>query len=198
MPSRKTLKSGTRDTAASSQRHVAFYPGSFDPPTFGHLDVVARGRRLFDHLVVGVGKNPSKATLFTADERVDMLRTLVEKLVSDEPGQASVEVAAYDGLTVDFAKQVNATILLRGIRNLSDLQYEIQQAVTNREVAGLETAFVVAGQSFAYTSSTLIKQITAMGKDLNVLKGMCPPLVIQRLREKKKRDPGVLERLRHQ
>lgn len=176
-------------------RHVAFYPGSFDPPTFGHLDVVVRGRRLFDHLVVGVGMNPGKRTLFSVDERVEMLRTLVQELVAKEPDQATVEVSSYSGLTVDFARSIGATVLLRGIRNLSDLQYEVQQAVTNREVAGLETAFVVAGQSFAYTSSTLIKQITVMGKDLGVLKSMCPDLVIDRLRDKKKRNPKELKDL---
>lgn len=175
--------------------HVAFLPGSFDPVTYGHLDVVIRGRRIFDRIVVGVGQNPDKETLFTADERLDMVRRLLPQIIRDEPGEAPVDVMAYSGLTVDFARQVGATVLLRGIRNLSDLQYEVQQAVTNREVAGLETAFVVAGQSFAYTSSTLIKQITAMGRDLGVLAPMCPPLVIERLRAKKAENPSVLKRL---
>lgn len=176
--------------------HVAFYPGSFDPVTYGHLDVVARGRRLFDRLVVGVGLNPGKETLFTADERLDMLRTLVAEIVAKEPNAAPVEVIRFDGLTVDCARAIGATVLLRGIRNLSDLQYEVQQAVTNREVAGLETAFVVAGQSFAYTSSTLIKQITAMGTDPDALASMCPPLVIARLREKQAAGHPALRRLR--
>lgn len=176
-------------------QHIACYPGSFDPVTFGHLDVVARGRRLFDRLVVGVGQNPGKSTLFSLDERVAMIRELVEGVVRDDPGAAEVEVRPFTGLTVDFAKSVGASVLLRGIRNLSDLQYEVQQAVTNREVAGLETAFVVAGQSFAYTSSSLIKQITAMGKDLSVLSSMVPPMVIERLRQKKAENPAVLSRL---
>lgn len=172
--------------------HVACYPGSFDPVTFGHLDVVARGRRIFDRLVVGVGQNPGKETLFTLDERVGMVRELVAKILHDEPAGAPVDVRPYTGLTVDFARHAGATVLLRGIRNLSDLQYEVQQAVTNREVAGLETAFVVAGQSFAYTSSSLIKQITAMGADLSVLSSMVPPLVINQLRRKKAENPAVL------
>jgi pantetheine-phosphate adenylyltransferase len=175
--------------------HVACYPGSFDPVTFGHLDVVARGRRIFDRVVVGVGQNPGKETLFSLDERVAMLRELVEKIVRDEPDAAAVDIRPYTGLTVDFARSAGATVLLRGIRNLSDLQYEVQQAVTNREVAGLETAFVVAGQSFAYTSSSLIKQITAMGRDLSVLASMVPPLVIERLKQKKAQNPAVLTRL---
>ena len=105
-------------------------------------------------------------------------------------------VKPFSGLTVDFARSLGATVLLRGIRNLSDLQYEIQQAVTNREVAGLETAFVVAGQSFAYTSSSLIKQLTAMGDDLSGLAVMVPPQVVELLRKKKAERHPALERLR--
>src|SRR4051812_25989032 len=124
-----------------------------------------------------------------------MVEALVADMVRSAPGLAPVSVRPYTGLTVDFARSVNANVLLRGVRNLSDLQYEVQQALTNREVAGLETAFVVAGQSFAYTSSSLIKQITAMGKDLGMLAAMVPPLVVDRLREKKKERHPLLERL---
>lgn len=166
--------------------HIAVFPGSFDPITFGHLDVIARGRRLFDELVVAVGRNPGKSELFTPDERVSTIRTLCDDMVSREPAGAPVRVESFSGLTVDFATQRNATALLRGIRNLSDLQYEVQQAVTNREVADLETAFVVAGQSFAYTSSSLIKQLTALGRDLDdALKPMVPGVVIEALKAKK-------------
>lgn len=179
----------------SSRQHIALYPGTFDPATYGHLDVVQRGRRLFDRLVVGVGRNPEKDTLFTDDERIEMLAALVREIVAGEPDGAPVEVIGYDGLTVDFARSIGATVLLRGIRNLTDLQTEVQQAVTNRQVADMETAFVVAGESFAYTSSSLIRQITAMGSDLSVLKSMCPPLVIQRLQSKKAEHPEMLRRL---
>ncbi len=175
--------------------HVACYPGSFDPPTFGHLDVVVRGRKMFDKVVVGVGRNPEKETLFSQEERTDMLRRLIDELVKNEPNGAPVEVRPFEGLTVDFARSVHATVLLRGIRNLSDLQSEIQQALTNRQVAGLETAFVVAGESFAYTSSTLIRQIAAMGKDLGVLSTMCPPTVIEELKRKKREAPAKFGRL---
>jgi len=178
------------------KKHVALYPGSFDPITYGHLDVIARGRRLFDELIVAVGRNPGKDALFTVDERLDMTQRLVDGLVRQSPGDAPVTVRAFAGLTVDVAREAGATVLLRGVRNLSDLQYEVQQAVTNREVAGLETAFVVAGQSFAYTSSSLIRQIAAMGDDLAALTSMCPALVIERLREKKAAKHPVLERLR--
>ncbi len=174
-----------------NRTHTAVYPGTFDPPTFGHLDVIKRGRRLFDRVVVGVGHNPEKRTVFDIHERADMLRDLVAEMVKEQPDEAEVEVAIFQGLTVDFARSVNATALLRGIRNLSDVQNEIQQAVTNREVAQLETAFVVAGTSFAYTSSTLIRQVTAMGSDLHVLDAFVPQQVIKRLQEKKASDPDA-------
>jgi pantetheine-phosphate adenylyltransferase len=178
-------------------RHIAVYPGSFDPITFGHLDVIARGRKLFDELVVAVGRNPGKDPLFSADERVDMTRQLIAEMVAKHTDGAPVRVESFEGLTVDFAREIGAMILLRGVRNLSDLQYEVQQAVTNREVAGIETAFVVAGQSFAYTSSSLIRQIAAMGDDLSALNSMCPPLVVEKMREKKAQRHPALERLRH-
>ncbi|MCH7791149.1 MAG: pantetheine-phosphate adenylyltransferase [Planctomycetes bacterium] len=176
--------------------HLVIYPGSFDPITFGHLDVIRRARRLFDGLIIAIGRNPGKGQLFTPDERVEMVKTLTDELIAEEPDEAETTVRAFAGLTVDFARQVGASALLRGVRNVSDLQYEVQQAVTNREVAGLETAFIVAGQSFAYTSSSLIKQITAMGQDLNVLSSMVPPLVIERLERKKRDGHPLLERLR--
>lgn len=171
------------------------FPGSFDPVSNGHLDVIRRGRRLFDRVVVAVGRHPGKDPLFSPDERVAMLRELVSEIVAKEPDEAEVSVESFSGLTVDFAKSIGATVLLRGIRNLSDLQSEVQQALTNRQVAGLETAFVVAGQDFAYTSSSLIKQVTAMGRDLKALKSMVPPLVVELLRQKKKAGHPALERL---
>lgn len=175
--------------------HAAMFPGSFDPVTHGHLDVIARGRRLFDRLVVAVGRHPGKNPLFSLDERVAMLEELVAEIVRKEPGEATVEVRAFGGLTVDFAREVGAAVLLRGIRNLSDLQSEVQQALTNRQVGGLETAFIVAGQDFAYTSSSLIKQITAMGSDPKALSTMVPPSVVRRLKAKKSARHPVLQRL---
>jgi pantetheine-phosphate adenylyltransferase len=171
------------------------FPGSFDPVSYGHLDVIRRGRRLFDRVVVAVGRNPGKDPLFSPEERVDMLRRLVDEIVRKEPDQADVSIESFSGLTVDFAKQIGATVLLRGIRNLSDLQSEVQQALTNRQVAGLETAFVVAGQDFAYTSSSLIKQVTAMGRDLKALESMVPPLVVRKLRDKKEQGHPALTSL---
>ena len=177
------------------EQHIALYPGTFDPVTFGHIDIIERGRRIFDRIVVGVGQNPDKQTLFSADERLVMVSELLDDLVRREPRGAGVEAVSYSGLTVDIARQAGATVLLKGIRNVSDLQYEIQQAVTNRRVAALETAFVVAKQDYAFTSSTLIRQVAAMGHDLNALSSMCPQQVIDRLREKKAQDPGAFRHI---
>ncbi|MCC6284197.1 MAG: pantetheine-phosphate adenylyltransferase [Phycisphaerales bacterium] len=176
--------------------HLAVFPGSFDPITFGHLDVIARGRRLFDELVVAVGHNPGKLALFSLEERTELARVLTEELVAREPEGAPVRVMSYSGLTVDFARSIGATALLRGVRNLSDLQYEVQQALTNREVAGMETAFVVAGQSFAYTSSSLIRQIAALGQSLDALNSMVPPRVVEALRRKREEGHPMFTQLR--
>ncbi|HYD00226.1 MAG TPA: pantetheine-phosphate adenylyltransferase [Phycisphaerales bacterium] len=173
---------------------MAIFTGSFDPLTYGHLDVIRRGRRLFDELVVAVGHNPSKDELFTLAERVAMVEREVAVLEAREPG-AAVRVEGFSGLTVDFARSAGATALLRGIRNLSDLQNEVQQALTNREIAGLETAFVVAGQDFSYTSSSLIKQLTALGHDLKPLKTMVPPAVVRALKAKKAAGHSALGRI---
>lgn len=183
-------------TAPVPSPHIAVFPGSFDPITCGHLDVIRRGRLLFDQLIVGVGRNPGKDELFSLDERVRMVRQLTDDLCRRHPHGAPVRVEPFAGLTVDFARTCGATALLRGVRNLSDLQYEIQQALTNRQVAGLETVFIVAGESFAYTSSSLIRQIAALGHDLRVLETMVPPLVIEALWQKRLQRHPVLERLR--
>lgn len=175
--------------------HVAIFPGSFDPVTNGHLDVIARGRRIFDRVVVGIGRNPSKEPLFSLDERVEILRGLIDSMVKREPQFAPVTVEGFDGLTVDFARRVGASVLLRGIRNLSDLQSEVQQALTNRTIANLETAFVVAGQDFAYTSSSLIRQLTALGKDLTPLRTMVPEVVVEALTRKKMQNHPLLTRI---
>lgn len=190
---KRSLNTTARVAHVAHVAHVAMFPGSFDPVTYGHLDVIARGRRLFDHLVVAVGRNPGKDPLFTLEERVAMIERLVDEIVKREPNEASIEVRSFGGLTVDFAREVGAKALLRGIRNLSDLQSEVQQALTNRQVAGIETAFIVAGQDFAYTSSSLIKQVTAMGTDLRGLRTMVPPMVVSLLRQKKReRHPALL------
>ena len=172
-----------------SEKHLALYPGSFDPMTFGHIDVLARARRMFDEIVLGVGHNPDKAALFDAEERLEMARSLVSDLLQKEPDGCAVQVEQYGGLTVDFARKLGAVAILRGIRNISDVASECQLAITNRQVADMETVFIVTSERFAYTSSSLIKQIAALGGPLERLDGIVPPIVIEHLRAKRA-DPA--------
>jgi len=165
--------------------HKAIYPGSFDPPTLGHLDVLGRGRRMFDEIVVAVGRNPEKSAFFEVEKRVHLMQRLVDELVSSEPDAAPVTVAFYDGLTVDFAREIGASVILRGIRNTTDLHAECQLAITNRQVADIESVFVVPGESFAYTSSSLIRQIASLGGDLGRLESMLPRPVIDAIADKR-------------
>ena len=166
-------------TAARHKKRAVF-PGQFDPFTNGHLDVVRRGVELFDELVVAVGINPEKREMFTLDERIEMIRELLRDL-------AGVKVQKYTGLTVDFVREVQATAILRGIRDVSDLRYEFQLALANRAVGGVETVFIMTGDQYALTSSSLIRQIVSLGGDVKQLQGLLPDLVIKRLREFQRR-----------
>jgi pantetheine-phosphate adenylyltransferase len=160
-----------------SQSHVhrvGVFPGQFDPITNGHLDVIHRGLKLFDEIIVAVGVNPEKREMFSIDERVDMMRQILKDT-------ASVRVERYAGLTVDFVRSVRATAILRGIRDVSDLRYEFQLAMANRAVGGVETVFVMTGDQYALTSSSLIRQVVALGGDISQLRAVLPPLVIERL-----------------
>ena len=176
-----TVMSVTR-TIPSMRNHVAIYAGSFDPITSGHLDVISRARGMFDTIIVGVGDNPEKQALFPSSERVSMARKLVEELVENNPNEAPVTVEQYSGLTVDFARDSGGVALIRGIRNVTDLANETQLAITNRQVADLETVFIVTGEAFAFTSSSLIRQIAALGGDVERLHNTIPPLVIAKLK----------------
>ena len=164
------------------QHKIGVFPGQFDPITNGHLDVIRRGVRLFDELIVAVGINPEKRELFTLEERVAMIRTLLK----DDRG---VRVERFTGLTVVFVRGARATAILRGIRDVSDLRYEFQLALANRAVGGVETVFIMAGDQFALTSSSLIRQVVALGGDVGQLKGLLPDLVVDQLREKHGRLP---------
>jgi pantetheine-phosphate adenylyltransferase len=161
--------------SASKAPKIAVFPGQFDPITNGHIDVIRRGVRLFDQLIVAVGINPEKSELFPLSERVAMIRTLLKTV----PG---VSVEKYTGLTVDFVKKCNATAILRGIRDVSDLRYEFQLALANRAVGGVETVFIMTGDHYALTSSSLIRQVVSLGGDIQQLRGVLPELVIDRLR----------------
>ena len=152
----------------------AVFPGSFDPITNGHLDVVKRGVELFDDLVIAVGRSAVKNSLFTPDERVEMIK----ELVKDIPG---VMVESFSGLTVEYAASRGASVILRGLRNLTDVQYEFQLALTNRAVAGIETVFIMTAEEYGFTSSTLIREVATLGGDVSKL---IPPLVYERLKSK--------------
>lgn len=140
----------------------AIFPGSFDPITNGHLDVIGRGVKLFDELVVAVGQNPNKEEFFTPGERVEMIR----ELVKDMP---RVSVESYDCLTVKYAAQVSANVMLRGLRNLTDVQYEFQLAMTNRSVAGIETVFVMTSEQFGFVNSAMVRDVAVLGGDVSKL-----------------------------
>ena len=169
--------------------HIAIYAGSFDPITLGHLDVLRRARRLFDSIVLAIGRNPDKPALFTPEERQEMAQTLVDQILKSEPDGCPVRVERYTGLTVDFARKVHATAILRGIRNMTDVALECQLAITNRQVADIETVFIVTGEEYAFTSSSLIRQIAALGGPLDRLQPIVPKLVIKRMKQKRS-DPN--------
>jgi len=157
---------------------IGVFPGTFDPITIGHLDIIKRGRRLVNQLIVAVGHNPEKKALFSAAERVEM----VQELVRDWP---DVQVMTYQGLTAEFVRAVDADIILRGIRDNVDLHYELQQANINLAIGEIETIFLLSRDQFALTSSTYIKQIVELGmRDIDRLSLLVPPNVAKRLREK--------------
>ena len=178
-PGARLLPSGAPGayTAAMPQpsaAHVAVFPGQFDPITFGHLDVIRRGALLFDRLIIAVGVNPDKRELFPLPERVEM----VQSLIADLP---TVSVTSYTGLTVDFVRDAGATAILRGIRDVADLRYEFQLAMANRAVGGVDTVFIMTGDQYALTSSSLIRQVLQLGGSAEMLKSLLPPSVIDRL-----------------
>lgn len=137
----------------------AIYPGTFDPITVGHEDVIRRAAHIFDHLVVAVAESHRKNTWFPHDERVRLIRTAVADLTN-------VEVMPFDGLLVQFARQINVGVLVRGLRAFSDFEYEFQMALTNRKLApDMETVFLMTSEAFSYVSSTSVKEIWSLGGD---------------------------------
>ena len=165
----------------------AVFPGSFDPITKGHLDVIQRSIKIFDELIVAVGDSPNKDYLFTGQERVQMIRELVKDL-------PEVKVERFYGLTVEYVKSKQAQVIVRGLRNLTDVQYEFQLALTNRSIAGVETVFIMTGEQYGFVSSTLIREVGRYGGDVS---GLLPALVCERLtkrlaelQEKNRELPG--------
>ena len=151
----------------------ALYPGTFDPPTNGHLDLIQRGARLFEHLTVAILNNPVKNPLFTVAERVEMLKEVTHPI-------GNVSVAMFDGLMVEFARQQGATAVLRGIRAISDYEYEFQIALMNRRLAPeIETVFLQPAGRYSFVSSRMVKEVVSFGGDVT---GLVPPNVLKRLR----------------
>jgi pantetheine-phosphate adenylyltransferase len=154
---------------------VAIYPGSFDPVTNGHLDLIARGAKIFDRLVVAITRNLEKDPLFDIKERVEMLETVTFDW-------KNVEVDVFEGLLMDYARARNASVVLRGIRAVSDYEYELQMAMMNRKIEPrIETVFMLPGEAYSYLSSRLVKEIARLG---GLPKGLVPAAVEQRLRAK--------------
>ena len=150
----------------------AIYPGTFDPPTNGHLDLVARGSKMFDHLVVAILKNSEKSPLFTVSERKEMLTEAVQSF-------GNVSVAIFNGLLVDFVTEQKAHVIIRGVRAISDYEYELQMALMNRRLApNVETVFLMADEKYSYVSSRLIKNVFELGGSVE---GLVPETVITRL-----------------
>ena len=154
----------------------AIFPGSFDPITNGHLDVISRGMKLFDELIIAVGRSPIKNQLFTPEERVEMIVEIIR-----QRQMQGVSVESFDGLTVEYAAKKKADVILRGLRSLTDVQYEFQLAMTNRAVAGIETIFVMTSEQYGFTSSTLIREVASLGGDLS---NLIPENVHKRLRKR--------------
>ena len=158
-----------------AQRVIAIYPGSFDPPTNGHLDLIERGSKIFDLLVVAILQNPEKNPLFTTQERVEMLREVTQHC-------PNVEVETFNGLLVDYAVRRQARVILRGIRAISDFENEMQMALMNRKLdPNLETVFMMPAVAYTFLSSRLVREVCQLGGDI---RSLVPPAVEERLRAK--------------
>ena len=159
------------------QGRLAIFPGSFDPLTNGHVDIILRSAHLFERIIVAVLVNAEKNPLFSAEERVAIIR----EVFKDKP---NVQVETFSGLLVDYAQRKNASVLVRGLRAVSDFEYEFQMALMNRHLApGLETVFMMPAEQYTYISSRLIKEVFTLGGEVT---GLVPPIVEEKLRAKQK------------
>jgi pantetheine-phosphate adenylyltransferase len=156
---------------------VAIYPGSFDPLTSGHVDIIERGARIFDSIIVAILANVEKKPLFSENERVAIIQDVFK-------GHPNVQVETFNGLLVDYAQRKKASVLVRGLRAVSDFEYEFQMALMNRHLApGLETVFMMPDEKYTYISSRLIKEVFTLGGEIA---GLVPPIVEEKLRAKQK------------
>ena len=168
---------------------LAIYPGSFDPPTNGHLDLIGRGAKIFEELVVAILRNPEKSPMFSLAERLELLRRLTADF-------DNVRIDTFDGLMVEYAKSQEATCILRGIRAISDYEYELQMALMNRKLEPtLETVFMMPADKYSYVSSRLVREVAQAG---GPVKGLVPEIVEEKLRDKldpayKLRDERMIE-----
>ncbi|MDY3031150.1 MAG: pantetheine-phosphate adenylyltransferase [Clostridia bacterium] len=154
---------------------IAVYPGSFDPITNGHLDIIQRASRLYDKVIVGVLKNGGKNPVFTNEERVDMIREVTEEI-------GNVEVAGFTGLLVDFAKEQNATVIIKGLRTVADFEYEFQMALLNKALnPEYETMFMMTDSKYSYISSSMVKELAGFKGDLT---GLVPGRIMGKIQEK--------------
>ena len=161
----------------SSPLRVAVYPGSFDPLTNGHVDIIHRGARLFDRIVVAILMNVEKQPLFSVDERVEIIREVFA-------AESNVEVETFGGLLVDYIKRREASVIVRGLRAVSDFEYETQMALMNRHLnPAVETVFMMPSEQYTYVSSRLVKEVAALGGSVS---GLVPPLVESRLGARRK------------
>ncbi len=163
----------------------AVYPGTFDPVTNGHLDLIERSAKIFDEVIVAILRNTDKIPLFTVQERVRMLKEVVR-------GQKGVSVTTFGGLLVDFALQTKASVIVRGIRAVSDYEYELQMALMNRRLSPhLETVFLMPAEAYSYLSSRLVKEISQLGGSV---RGLVPPLVVRELQKKHQQSMRIREK----
>ena len=168
--------------ATSRSERIAVYPGTFDPLTNGHVDIIQRGAALFDRIVVAILINPQKSPLFTIEERLEMARAVFES----QPG---VEVEAFEGLLVDYARQRKASVIVRGLRAISDFEFEMQMALMNRHLSStIETILMMPAESYTYLSSRLVKEVFGLGGSI---RGLVPNLVETRLSEKISAGSGL-------
>ena len=162
---------------SSPTPRIAIYPGSFDPLTNGHVDIIERGARIFDSIIVAILANVEKTPLFSENERISIIRDVFK-------GHDNVQVEAFSGLLVEYAQVKKATVLVRGLRAVSDFEYEFQMALMNRHLApGLETVFMMPDEKYTYISSRLIKEVFTLGGEIT---GLVPPVVEEKLLAKQK------------
>jgi pantetheine-phosphate adenylyltransferase len=160
---------------SKNRETVALFPASFDPPTNGHLDVARRALQIFDRLVLAVAVNMAKEGTFSVEERLDMLR-------SEFPDEPQVEITSFNGLTVDFARDVNARVIIRGVRAMSDFEYEFEMALMNKRLyEEVETVFMLPSQEYMFVSSSRLKELVQFGRDVEEF---VPPSVAKQLRER--------------